>query len=327
MGRNILPKSIALPFSMLAEKLNAKPFMEYALSYALYNYKRIDATKEISFDNLSLIRSFEGSKDEAGFVLVHVDMVSHSAKLIAATEDILCAQDDMSLVAGLSKMTTCFRAINDSMQKMWSRSSPEGYASFRTFIMGIKNQPMFPNGVVYEGVSSDPLFFRGESGANDSMVPLLDNLLEITNKMPDNPLTQILSEFRTYRPILHEKYLKLVKSRSEGLIERCMKSEESAALAITLMDFLREFRWRHWHFTKAYILSYSKHPVATGGSPIIKWLPNQLSVVLSEVSKLCDQYQSSFGPLNSQIMKIKEKSIIDIDTLNKEIKFLEETFK
>lgn len=110
------------------------------LNFRLYNYKRIDATKEISFDNLSLIRSFEGSKDEAGFVLVHVDMVSHSAKLIAATEDILCAQDDMSLVAGLSKMTTCFRAINDSMQKMWSRSSPEGYASFRTFIMGIKNQ-------------------------------------------------------------------------------------------------------------------------------------------------------------------------------------------
>lgn len=29
---------------------------------------------------------------------------------------------------------------------------------------------MFPNGVVYEGVSETPLSFRGESGANDSMV-------------------------------------------------------------------------------------------------------------------------------------------------------------
>lgn len=29
---------------------------------------------------------------------------------------------------------------------------------------------MFPNGVVYEGVSDQPMSFRGESGANDSMV-------------------------------------------------------------------------------------------------------------------------------------------------------------
>lgn len=29
---------------------------------------------------------------------------------------------------------------------------------------------MFPHGVVYEGVSEEPLSFRGESGANDSMV-------------------------------------------------------------------------------------------------------------------------------------------------------------
>jgi hypothetical protein len=29
---------------------------------------------------------------------------------------------------------------------------------------------MFPHGVVYEGVSEEPMSFRGESGANDSMV-------------------------------------------------------------------------------------------------------------------------------------------------------------
>lgn len=30
---------------------------------------------------------------------------------------------------------------------------------------------MFPNGVIYEGIEDNkPLYFRGESGANDSMV-------------------------------------------------------------------------------------------------------------------------------------------------------------
>ena len=33
---------------------------------------------------------------------------------------------------------------------------------------------MFPHGVVYEGVSEEPMSFRGESGANDSMVGIVE---------------------------------------------------------------------------------------------------------------------------------------------------------
>ena len=53
---------------------------------------------------------------------------------------------------------------------MWAKSKPGDYTSFRTFIFGITSQSMFPHGVIYEGVSEEPLSFRGESGANDSMV-------------------------------------------------------------------------------------------------------------------------------------------------------------
>lgn len=54
---------------------------------------------------------------------------------------------------------------------MWGNSKPSEYLSFRVFIFGITNQSMFPNGVVYEGCEDNkPLYFRGESGANDSIV-------------------------------------------------------------------------------------------------------------------------------------------------------------
>ena len=53
---------------------------------------------------------------------------------------------------------------------MWKHSRASDYNNFRTFIFGITKQSMFPNGVVYEGVSDEPMYFRGESGANDSMV-------------------------------------------------------------------------------------------------------------------------------------------------------------
>lgn len=66
--------------------------------------------------------------------------------------------------------------IIDTFVKMWNLSRPDAYNNFRTFIMGIKNQSMFPNGVIYEGVNDEPRYYRGESGANDSIIPTNDNL-------------------------------------------------------------------------------------------------------------------------------------------------------
>lgn len=60
------------------------------------------------------------------------------------------------------------------------KSKPLDYTTFRTFIFGITSQSMFPDGVVYEGINDGkPMSFRGESGANDSMVPTMDNFLQI----------------------------------------------------------------------------------------------------------------------------------------------------
>lgn len=58
--------------------------------------------------------------------------------------------------------------------EMWANSKPSEYLSFRVFIFGITSQSMFPNGVVYEGCyDNKPLNFRGESGANDSIVCII----------------------------------------------------------------------------------------------------------------------------------------------------------
>lgn len=70
LGRDVLPRNIAVPLNNVSKKLSMKPFMEYALSYALYNWERIDPNKGIVYDNLKLIRKFTGMPSEAGFILV-----------------------------------------------------------------------------------------------------------------------------------------------------------------------------------------------------------------------------------------------------------------
>lgn len=127
-----------------------------------------------------MIREFEGSKSETGFVAIHVAMVRHTGKMVTAVDKILTNlknKNNNGFISGMKDLREVMEKIQLEMNQMWQESKPEDYDNFRTFIMGTKNQPMFPNGVLYEGVSDKPYFLRGESGANDSIIPTLDNLL------------------------------------------------------------------------------------------------------------------------------------------------------
>jgi indoleamine 2,3-dioxygenase len=292
-GRDKLPAQIAVPLCKVAEKISAKPFMEYHQSYALYNYARIDKNGPIQFDNLKLIRNFSGMESESGFILVHVAMVAWSGQLVEHIDDSFHAistnwrkgfQDSMS------KLLETMNSINMEMERMWKKSKPTDYMSFRTFIMGTKNQDkMFPNGVIYEGVSEEPMFYRGESGANDSIIPTMDNFLMLTDQMPKNPMTEILKDFRSYRPADHTRWLQHVEESANLFDVRtfALKEPTTAVLYIELLDQVRRFRSRHWNFAKEYIIKRTNYPTATGGSPMAKWLPNQLKVVLDAMKECC----------------------------------------
>ncbi|CAJ0644163.1 5623_t:CDS:2 [Entrophospora sp. SA101] len=326
LGRAILPKNIAIPLSIIANKLNAHPFMEYALSYSLYNYQRIDPSKPIIYPNLKLIREFAGTSSEHGFILVHVAMVANSGQLVRSTIETLSSveyQNRNKFNNSLKNLYETMTLINKEMETMWSRSDPADYLKFRTFIMGSKNQPMFPNGVIYEGVR--------ESGANDSMIPCMDNLLQLTSKMPDNPLTSVLKDFRKYRPTNHKEFLDYVHLKAEQVDVRgfAVMDANSSALYLSNMDQVREFRHRHWNFTKEYIIKNTKHPVATGGSPIVTWLPNQLGTVLNQMNQIAQLLDySALTPDNKILVdQIANRADSQERILNREVELLKEKFE
>lgn len=115
-------------------------------------------------------------------------------------------------------------------------------------------------------------------------MPLCDNLLQIS--MPNTPLTDILKDFRSYRPGNHRDFLESVKEHADkaNLKEYALSDPVSASLYLRALDQVRNFRWRHWCFTREYILRQTSHPTATGGSPIVTWLPNQLQAVLANMA-------------------------------------------
>lgn len=307
-GRNVLPAQLAVPLKKLADKLGHFPYMEYASSYALVNYMCKDPNfkgnaGKYSFDNMELIRSFEdASGSERGFILVHVEMVSYTGKLVSATEDALRACNNKDVAAfedAFERLLLTYRKINESMETMWGRSLPADYLNYRSFIFGTgpkKMNAMFPSGVRYESVSEEPQYFRGESGANDSIVPTGDNLLEITAHMPNNDLTKTLRDFRSYRPKNQREFLQQLEARATlaGVRGFAMSSSPRAkALYVLLVDQIREFRNRHWMFTKSYIIQRTTYDIATGGSPILQYLPNNLSVVLKVLEESFNEFTAT----------------------------------
>lgn len=351
LGRQTLPANIAHPIAKCAEICGFKPFMEYAGSYALFNYYLADPKAGLTYDNLRLIRAFEHGLDptssEAGFVLVHIDMVKESGPLVEGTVKCLdIASDEMGrgqvekrkeFNEGLGQILGAMKKINGVMETMWMKSKPMEYTSFRTFIFGITSQSMFPNGVVYEGLNNnEPMSFRGESGANDSMVPLMDNFLQVP--MPETPLTEILKDFRSYRPSNHKGFLLHVKETAQALDlknyaldylsspsstnspEHTEALRESRSLWLQILNQVRDFRWRHWCFAREYILKRTSHPTATGGSPIVTWLPNQLEAVLEDMVNIHEKTSTQHeGGLGSVCEDLMEAAIRQRDTLRKEV--------
>lgn len=98
------------------------PFMEYAGSYALYNYRLEDPAKGMEYDNIRLVRAFEHGLDpkssEAGFVLVHIDMVQNSGPLVSGVVEALEAAHESREAANeaMTKMLGAMKKINATVR-------------------------------------------------------------------------------------------------------------------------------------------------------------------------------------------------------------------
>ena len=96
--------------------------MEYAGSYALFNFGLEDPALGMEYSNLRLIRAFEHGLDpsssEAGFVLVHVDMVQNSGLLVQGAVSALSACGDgdrKAFNAGLEGVVEAMIKVNRVM--------------------------------------------------------------------------------------------------------------------------------------------------------------------------------------------------------------------
>ena len=292
-AHRVLPSQISEPFVLVSKKLDVYPFLDYHYAYSLGNYVKIDDSKGYEWENLAMAAKFSGMDDERGFIMLHVDINQHSPQLVGSILDFINAKDNHGVNKSLNNCLSSMKNINARRQIMWEASRWKHYNDFRVFIMGIKgNDEIFGDGVIYEGVSEEPVQYRGQTGAQDNIIPTADIFTGVINYYPSNDLTKYLLDLRSYRPKCIQNFLSDLKDemKENRLFNSIKKSENEKGLCllIQILDEIYYFRNGHWQFVQKYIMSNTKYAKATGGTPIISWIPNQITAVLNYMSDVLE---------------------------------------
>ena len=198
-AHRVLPSQISEPFVLVSKKLDVYPFLDYHYAYSLGNYVKIEDSKGYEWENLAMAAKFSGMDDERGFIMLHVDINQYSPQLVGSILDFINAKDNHEVNQSLNNCLSSMQSINERRQIMWEASRWKHYNDFRVFIMGIKgNDEIFGDGVIYEGVSKEPVQYRGQTGAQDNIIPMQDIFSGVINFYPKNELTKYLLDLRKY---------------------------------------------------------------------------------------------------------------------------------
>ena len=277
----VIPKNISKTWYKISQKLDRPPILSYA-SYALNNWKLQDVNKPFDLENIRILQNFLGGIDEDWFIMIHI-AIEHEAKEILNNLKTyyLDKSEDQSY---LENALVSIKKINQIMNRMPEKCDPFIYYNrVRPYIFGWKNNPATPNGVIYEGVEEyggTPQLFRGETGAQSSIVPALDALLGVTHS--NDPLKEYLDEMRLYMPKEHRNLLNDLDQWSENNRSNSITEDSSVVLSDEIIKEVHAFRNKHLEYARIYIHEQSlsnqnnSNVVGTGGTPFMKYLDKHL---------------------------------------------------
>ena len=281
----ILCKAIAKPWSNISKMLGRPPILSYA-SYCLDNWHKINQDEGVNLDNVALNYNFLGGIDEDWFVTIHV-CIEHAANnaiqsaLNIAVKNKTNDCDEKVLLDELTSIKEAMLKVNHIFRKMPEKCDPYiYYHRVRPYIFGWKNNPALPDGLIYESCFDEkPQLFRGETGAQSSIVPTLDALLNVKHEKDE--LREYLDEMKSYMPPSHRELIKFIEDTS--------KVKGQVSNNKILMDLYDDccqeisiFRSQHLRYAADYIHNQNTKNTlfgsggskvrGTGGTPFMKYL-------------------------------------------------------
>jgi len=276
----VLPANLAVPLCRACKLLNRPPILSYD-GYALYNWKRFQPNQPIALGNIDTVQNFVHLYDEHWFILIHVEIEATAARIldaVAAAQAALEANASSLVDGAVEKIAG---AVNDQVRVL--RRIPEKmspalyYKTFRPYIRffeDVEYEAEVSGGRVAAGSTARlRMNFRGETGAQSSIMPLLVAFMKIPHR--PSMLTNHLIDMRNYMPAEHRRLLETVESMP-GVRTFASKQNYNAVL-----DAMAEFRSVHYGWAQEYINRWTDDPRGTGGTPYMKWLKQLIDETLA----------------------------------------------
>ncbi|MBV8770770.1 MAG: hypothetical protein JO166_00375 [Deltaproteobacteria bacterium] len=257
-----LPANLATPLYRACTLLQRPPILSYD-GYALYNWKRFRKDRPIALGNIDTIQNFVHLYDEHWFILVHVEIEAIAARILSAIAGVqlaLRSGDLDSIDPSLWEIAAAVRAQIGVLRRIPEHMDPAlYYKTFRPYIRFFEN-------VSYEDVDAQAgmMNFRGETGAQSSIMPTLVAFMKIPHK--PSMLTDHLNDMRNYMPFEHRMLIKSIEAMPPI---RNMASKEPFN---AILDAIAEFRSIHYGWAQEYINQWTSDPRGTGGTPYMQWL-------------------------------------------------------
>jgi indoleamine 2,3-dioxygenase len=255
-----LPKNLALPLCHAAKLLERPPILSYD-GYALFNWKRFDPAGPVALGNIDTVQNFVHLYDEHWFILVHVEIEAIAAEAldgIAAAEVAMAKADADGVTAALFRIAESVRKMGTVLRRIPEKMDPHVYfRAFRPYIRFFEN-------VVYEGVDQTPASYRGETGAQSSVIPALVAFMKVPHK--PSMLMDHLADMRRFMPADHRQLLAEISAMPDP------RPLARADAYNAVLEEMAKFREIHFGWADMYIHQRVADPRGTGGTPYRQWL-------------------------------------------------------
>lgn len=305
----ILPANLAVPWDIVSNKLGIRPMLTHA-ALDLYNWKLKDPNGDIELDNLEILHTMTGTKDEEWFYLVMTAIEKAGAeametfismnKKIAINDD-YCKEDT---IRDFRKIERIVYNITQILNRMYENcTSKVFYNQLRPFLSGWTDKDLFPKGLEYENVGT--FRYNGGSAAQSSLIQVFDTALGVEHKDPHGK--EFLLKMRDYMPKKHNEFLQFMQEYSLIRWYVQVTDDDDVTKAYNdCIEYLARFRNAHIRMVHHYILVHVDNDndvKGTGGTDLVDFLTNSRDDTVdceiemehtNESRSLCEQLREDY---------------------------------
>ena len=269
----VLPANLAAPLCRACRLLKRPPILSYD-GYALHNWKRFRKDRPIALGNIDTIQNFVHLYDEHWFILVHVEIEAIAARILDAiaraqsglsTSDATIVNEALWTIAGaVSDQVKVLRRIPEKMDPALYYKTFRPYIRFFENVLYEVTEESSENSSNQHAPAMVRMNFRGETGAQSSIMPTLVAFMKIPHK--PSVLMNHLADMRDYMPAEHRELIESVEAMPS--VRRLAEPQAYNAV----LDAIADFRSVHYGWAQEYINRWTNDPRGTGGTPYMEWL-------------------------------------------------------